>query len=106
MSENNNTTENPAKEKAEERLSSRALFGSFDWDAFRLLEKSLGPIEEKVIRQQVIQTMEGNDCCDDFGTSETATAAEFFRFGWICARLAILPNAERRRPDGERGLKQ
>ena len=76
-------------------VASHALFGSFDWAAFRRLEKSLGPIEEKVIRQQIIQTMEGNDCCENFGTSETATAMEFFRFGWICARLAVmdpLPN--------------
>ena len=73
-------------------VGSSALFGGFDWEAFRKLQDSIGPIEEKVIHQQLIQTMEGNDCVEDFGTAEKNIAADFFHLGWLCARLALSPN--------------
>jgi hypothetical protein len=76
-------------EKLEDPPPSHSLFGAFDWKTYRQLEKSISPIEEKVIRQQMRQIMEGNDYCDEFGTSETNIAFDFFRYGWICARLAV-----------------
>ncbi len=46
-------------------VTSAPLFGGFDWGA------------------------------EDFGTTDSHIAADFFRMGWLCARLALSSNAER-----------
>ena len=60
-----------------------------DYDKFNEFEKTIGPIEEAVIRAQFQTVVEGNGSFAERSSAEMRDAYWLFRHGWICRRLAM-----------------
>lgn len=62
-----------------------------DYDTYATFEKTIGPVEEKIIRADFQTMVDGNSSFhdEDMPAREMNQAYWVFRHGWICARLAM-----------------
>ena len=67
-----------------------SFMDGFDYDKVNEFEKTIGPIEEVVIRSQFATVVDGNDSFAERSSAEMRDAYWLFRHGWICCRLAML----------------
>jgi len=62
---------------------------AFNYDAFREFQKTIGPIEERVILADFMNMVAGNSSFEDRSSPEMEDALWIFKHGWLCARLAM-----------------
>ena len=61
----------------------------FDYKEFNKIEKSISPVEEKIIIDQFKTMVDGNDCFDDESSPEMKHLLWVFRHGWICRSMIV-----------------
>lgn len=62
---------------------------SFDYPSFRTFEKTIGPVEESLIRERFLAVEKGNDALQKRSSPERTEALWLFRHGWLCCRMEL-----------------
>ena len=62
---------------------------AFKYPDYINFEKTIGPVEEKVIRADFQVMINGNSNFENRNSLELNSAYWIFRHGWICARMCI-----------------
>ena len=57
-----------------------------DWSDF---EKTIGPVEEQIIKAQFKTVVEGNSSFDGQSSAQMEDAYWLFRHGWVCCRMFL-----------------
>lgn len=65
------------------------MTNTFNWVDYRALSYPDDKIKEKIIRSAFLQFVQGNDCYEDYGTSETMIAWENFRAGFLVSQCIM-----------------
>lgn len=61
----------------------------FDYKEYNEVEKTLSPLEEKIIKDHFEVVVEGNDAFRDKSSPEMESFFWIFRHGWICRSISI-----------------
>lgn len=60
---------------------------NFDYVEYNKLDATISPVEEKVIHDNFMEVVEGNDSLENVSSRELEQMYWIFRHGWICREL-------------------